>query len=206
MNEIIEQLEAAIAASYGDMKGFGWIPMDSVVPDRHSESFIDLVQTRLVVFSGMSFGQAMELTFKIKTFLDKQLDSPTQPAKLTTYRSKTHKPKQRTIAMTTLAQAVTKIVADSIDQDYIAKIEKDEDDTLRYIYMAEYGNWNGCTPAACKGYLQGLPTVCTIPFYNGEILELLAAQGIVRKSEAAQANLIDAYWETAGQCFYKLVK
>lgn len=71
MNEVIEQIEAAIAASYEDMKGFGWMPMDSVVPDRNSESFIDLVQTRLVVFSGLTFGQAMELTFKIKTFLDK---------------------------------------------------------------------------------------------------------------------------------------
>lgn len=110
--------------------------------------------------------------------------------------------------MTTLAQAVTKIVADSIDHDYIADCNNalDHAATLQSIYMAEYGNWNGCTPAACKGYLQGLPTVCTIPFYNGEILELLAAQGIVRKSEAAQANLIDVYWETAGQCFYKLVK
>lgn len=51
------------------MKEFGWIPADSVAPNRHSESFIDLVQTRLVVFSGLSFGEAMKLTFEIKNFL-----------------------------------------------------------------------------------------------------------------------------------------
>jgi hypothetical protein len=110
--------------------------------------------------------------------------------------------------MTTLAQAVTKIVADSINANYIAECADslDHEATLQTVYMAEYGNWNGCTPKACASYLQGLPSVCTIPFYNSEILELLAAQGISRKSEAAQAKLIDDYWLTAGQCFYKLVK
>lgn len=103
--------------------------------------------------------------------------------------------------MTTLAQAVTQIVSDSVDMD-----GQEAGTSLQSVYMAEYGNWNGCNPKACKDYLQGLPSVCTIPFYNGEILELLAAQGITRKSEKAQHTLIEAYWETAGQCFYKLVK
>jgi hypothetical protein len=103
--------------------------------------------------------------------------------------------------MTTLAQAVKVIVQNSIDQDYL-----DECGTLAEVYQVEYGNYNGTNPKACMSYLQGLPSVCTIPFYNAEILELLAAQGISRKSEEAQGNLIDKYWQEAGYQFYMLVK
>lgn len=72
MNEIIGQLEAAIAASYTDMIENEWIPADSVVPNRYSESFIDMVLARLTVFSGMSFGEATRLTFEIKCYLDQK--------------------------------------------------------------------------------------------------------------------------------------
>lgn len=103
--------------------------------------------------------------------------------------------------MTTLAQACKAIVTDAIDHDYMA-----ECGTLASIYNAEYGSYNGTTPKACKDYLQGLPSVCTVPFYNGEILELLAAQGISRKSEAAKDKLIEDYWLACGYQFWKLVK
>ena len=69
MNEIIDQLEAAIAASYADMKDCGWIPADTTVPNRDSESFIDLVLTRLTVFTSLSFGEASKLTFEIQQYL-----------------------------------------------------------------------------------------------------------------------------------------
>jgi hypothetical protein len=69
MNEVIEQLEAAIAASYEEMIGLGWIPRAAVVPNRYSESFIDLVLTRLTVFSKLSFGEATKLTFEIQQYL-----------------------------------------------------------------------------------------------------------------------------------------
>lgn len=110
--------------------------------------------------------------------------------------------------MTTLAQAVQTIVENSVDQDYL-----DECGTpgagaasLQSVFMSEYGNWNGVSPKSCMDYLQGLPTVCTIPFYNSEILELLESQGITRKSEDAKSNLIDMYWKTAGQVLYKMIK
>ena len=103
--------------------------------------------------------------------------------------------------MTTLAQAVKVIVQNSINQDYL-----DECGTLVEVYQAEYGNYNGVSPKACMDYLQGLPSVCTIPFYNAEILELLAKEGITRKSVAAQSKLIDEYWMQAGYQFYMLIK
>ena len=104
--------------------------------------------------------------------------------------------------MTTLAQAVAEIVKSHIDEQYILDCGFTN---LSQVYQAEYG-YNGKSPKACMDYLQGLPGVCTIPFYNSEILEILEANGITRKSEQAKANLIDLYWQTAGQVFYKLIK
>jgi len=101
----------------------------------------------------------------------------------------------------TLAQACKAIVTDAIDHDYLA-----ECGTLASIYNAEYGSYNGVSPKACKDYLQGLPSVCTVPFWNDEILELLAAQGISRKSEAAKDKLIEDYWLACGYQFYQLVR
>jgi hypothetical protein len=104
--------------------------------------------------------------------------------------------------MTTLAQAVKVIVQNSIDQEYL-----DECGTLAQVYQAEYGNYNGTSPKACAAYLQGLPSVCTIPFYNGEILELLAKAGVkVPKDDDKAYALVEKYWQEAGYQFYMLVK
>ena len=104
--------------------------------------------------------------------------------------------------MTTINQACKAIVTNAICQDYLADCEA----TLKEGYLNEFGSYNGTTPKACTSYLQGLPSVCTVPFYNGEILELLAAQGITRKSESAKDKLIEDYWNACGYQFYKFVK
>ena len=103
--------------------------------------------------------------------------------------------------MTTLAQACKAIVTAAIDHDYVAEYDRN----LGNVYRDEYG-YNGVSPKACMNYLQGLPSVCTVPFYNGEILELLAAQGISRKTEYGQCALIEKYWLECGKAFYNLVK
>ena len=103
--------------------------------------------------------------------------------------------------MTTILQACKQVVADSIDQDYLH-----EYGSLSDVYNSEYGKHNGLSTKACRDYLQGLPSVCTVPFYNGEILELLAKYGITRKSESAQAKLIDDYWLNCGHAFYMMVR
>lgn len=102
--------------------------------------------------------------------------------------------------MTTLAKACKAIVTDAIDHDYLL-----ECGSLINVYRSEYG-YNGVSPKACMSYLQGLPSVCTIPFYNGEILGLLAKHGIERKTEDGQYTLIEKYWQECGKAFYNLVK
>ncbi|MNR06663.1 hypothetical protein D3C85_1227440 [compost metagenome] len=103
--------------------------------------------------------------------------------------------------MTSMSQVVKAVVLANIDHDYITECGG----TLEAVYNSEYG-YNGLTSKACKDYLQGLPSVCTIPFSNFEILELLKAQGIERKTEKAKDTLIQKYWEQAGQEFYRMVK
>ena len=103
--------------------------------------------------------------------------------------------------MTTILQACKQIVKDSIDHEYLL-----EYGSLSDVYNREYGKHNGLSTRACRDYLQGLPSVCTVPFYNGEILELLAKHGITRKSEAAQSKLIDDYWLNCGHAFYMMAR
>jgi hypothetical protein len=99
--------------------------------------------------------------------------------------------------MATINQICKAIVKDSIDREYCE---------LPAIYKAEYGSFNGTSPKACEQYLRGLPSVCTVPFWNDEILELLAAQGISRKTEAAKEKLVNDYWRACGNAFYNLIK
>lgn len=104
--------------------------------------------------------------------------------------------------MTTLAQVCKSVVESNIDHEYI----KDCGFTsLKEVYNAEYG-YNGASAAVCKDYLQGLPSACTIPFTNHDILELLKKNGISRKTETAEYNLIDSYWETCGKVLHKMIK
>lgn len=60
--------------------------------------------------------------------------------------------------------------------------------------------------AKCKDYLQGLPTVCCVPFWNNEILELLEKEEITRKTESARYTLIEQYWSACGGALYAIVK
>lgn len=104
--------------------------------------------------------------------------------------------------MTTIAQACKAIVTNAIDHDYL-----EEGETLKEVFMSEYGAFRmNVSTRECVDYLQGLPSVCTVPFYNGEILELLAAQGITRATEAGKERLIEAYWNECGYQFYKMIK
>jgi hypothetical protein len=101
--------------------------------------------------------------------------------------------------MTTLLQVCKQIVKDSIDQEYLGN------QTLREVYMSEYG-YRGINQTACKDYLQGLPSVCTVPFTNHDLLFIAEKHGLCPKRIDAQYKLIDDYWEACGYAFYQLIK
>lgn len=105
--------------------------------------------------------------------------------------------------MTTLAQAVAEIVKSHIDEQYILDCGFT---TLAQAYQAEYG-YNGVSPKACHDYLRGLPSACTVPFYNGDILEILKQHGIdVSQDEDRQYDLIEVYWLECGKQFYLMIR
>ena len=105
-------------------------------------------------------------------------------------------------ATTTIAQACKAIVTNAIDHDYL-----EEGETLKEVFMSEYGAFRmNVSARECVDYLQGLPSVCTIPFYNDDILSMLEGYGIMRKSRDAQLRLIEAYWNECGYQFYKMIR
>jgi hypothetical protein len=106
--------------------------------------------------------------------------------------------------MTTISQVCKAIVTDAIDHDYLL-----ECGSLSNVYRSEYG-YNGVSPKACEQYLRGLPSVCEIPFYDWQILELLEEAGITVGVEEdciqGQYDLIEKYWQECGNQFYLLIK
>ena len=104
--------------------------------------------------------------------------------------------------MNKVQKAIKQIIIANVD---LSAYEGTGLDNLRQVYDAEFG-YNGLTPQACTNYLQGLPSVCTIPFYNGEILEIMKEAGEERATEKGQDGLIAKYWKEAGNQFYHLIK
>lgn len=109
-----------------------------------------------------------------------------------------------TITNTTIAQVAKKVVEESIDYDYIMDFEQEKGPAcLRDVYDSEYG-YNGSSPKACMDYLQGLPSVCTVPFSNFEILALLEECELVKLFP--KEDVIEKYWQECGNAFYQLIK
>ena len=102
--------------------------------------------------------------------------------------------------MNKLQKLVRQIVISSID------LSERDGQTLAQVYDAEYGYHGLPTPERCRDYLQGLPSVCTVPFMNYEILSILEAEGITKKTEKGQSGLIDLYWLEAGNQLWHLIK
>lgn len=104
--------------------------------------------------------------------------------------------------MTTINEVAKKVVAAAIDMDYVTECGHT---TVAQVYNSEYG-WAGLTPTTCKNYLQGLPSVCEVPYWNNEILDLLSVNGITRKTEDGNSKLIEDYWYACGNQLYLIVK
>ena len=101
-----------------------------------------------------------------------------------------------------IANVARKCVNDNIDAEYIWECGYS---SIRDVYRAEYG-YALVTNKACTDYLQGLPSVCTIPFENYKILEMLAGADIVPENDDDAYEYIDQYWKSAGRALYSLVK
>lgn len=80
---------------------------------------------------------------------------------------------------------------------------------LKNIFLSEYG-WNVSNPRGkslsqiCTDYLQGLPSACTVPFMNYEILQMLEKAGaFIPEDDTYKA--VSAYWKGVGEAMVELI-
>lgn len=55
-----------------------------------------------------------------------------------------------------------------------------------------------------KEWLQGLPSVLTVPFYNYDIITNAKESGFAFETEYQQTRFIDAYWSRLANAFFTL--
>lgn len=104
--------------------------------------------------------------------------------------------------MVTMNQVCKQVVLDSIS---LEGYDAEQFQNIAQVYQAEYG-YNGLSNKACRDYLQGLPSACTVPFMNHDILTMLAENGISRETEATQQRLIDHYWLYCGMALHEIIR
>ena len=93
------------------------------------------------------------------------------------------------------------LVKSSIDFEYL------DGNSLGGVFHAEYG-WNidqiGIHSAASE-YLAGLPSVCTVPFSNYDIIQWVQSVTGRTLSEIEQDFLLENYFNMCGNEFIKLL-
>ena len=80
--------------------------------------------------------------------------------------------------------------------------------TLYNIFKGEYVHQNNKhinEVILFKEWLQGLPSVLTVPFYNYEILENAKKSGYKFKNEDDEDDFCDSYWLNLSKAFFTLL-
>lgn len=75
------------------------------------------------------------------------------------------------------------------------------------IFVSEYihaNNKNQDRKVVFKDWLQGLPSVLTIPFSNYEILKNAKKEGFNLDSELMEDNFLEMYWQNCADAFFTL--
>lgn len=103
--------------------------------------------------------------------------------------------------MATVHSVAKQVVHEAIDMEYVKDCNTE---FVSSVYKSEYG-YRGVNSKACHDYLQGLPSLCEVPFMNHEILTLLESHGIVRQTDDGKHALIEQYWVACGYHFYQLI-
>lgn len=114
--------------------------------------------------------------------------------------------------MTTMIKAIKSHILESIT-DYDGNSFSDPDAAAVFLsetFHSEYGHNLRLMAAdkACRYYLQGLPSVCTIHFSNYDIYQFLKESGVYSEKDIEKDDgaIIDAYWYIAGHQFAKIIR
>lgn len=76
-----------------------------------------------------------------------------------------------------------------------------------YLVLANYKSWlkNNKKPKTWStahhigDWLRGLPSCCTVAYWNDEIVKIGQSWGIPLRTDTAQENFADRWWTTCGQ-------
>lgn len=107
------------------------------------------------------------------------------------------------VAMKKVKQDYRDLVFSCIDYGYIA----DRNQSARDIILSEYGHARRRSSTSAewmKDYLQGLPSICTVPFANYNIAKWLNIDPSSMDEDAYQ-DAIDQYWLNCGKALYWLI-
>lgn len=92
-------------------------------------------------------------------------------------------------------------ILNCIDEDYDNNILTERDDKLRFVFDCfnkEYGHEirRRGKQSALAEYLSGLPTCCTLPFYNVEIIDLAIEMGSIDPDpdDKLVERVLENYW------------
>ena len=100
-----------------------------------------------------------------------------------------------------------KIIFENIDlkgYSVTANTKKEKIEAVYNIFLSEYGHTlkTMCKENAFSEWLQGLPSVITVPFYNYEILEMAKESGLLKTSD--EYNFLKFYWINLSISFFRL--
>lgn len=99
---------------------------------------------------------------------------------------------------------------DGSGYDVETETEQQKKDFIKDSFWSEYG-WNvnqAGLQKACQSYLQGLPSGCTLEFWNDKIIEILKTWGVVKPTmrQETQEKKVDEYWNRMAYELSKIVK
>lgn len=99
---------------------------------------------------------------------------------------------------------------DSSGYNIEAETDQQKKDFIKETFWAEYGFQvkRVGLQAACQDYLQGLPSSCTVEFWNDKIIEILKEWGVIKESmrEETQYKKIVEYWQRMAWELTKIVQ
>lgn len=101
-------------------------------------------------------------------------------------------------------------VIDGSDYDVVTETEQQKKDFIKETFWSEYG-WQVkrvCLQNACQDYLRGLPSSCSVEYWNDEIIKMLKSWGVIKESirTETQENKVDEYWQRLGYELSKIVR
>ena len=89
-------------------------------------------------------------------------------------------------------------VVDGSDYDVVTETEQQKKEFIKETFWSEYGDnvKRVGLQKACEDYLKGLPSSCSVEYWNGEIINMLKSWGVIKETmrEETQYKKVDEYW------------